>query len=139
GRAPFSHTQATRRAVTSSRSRHVLTREGIVGMDWLVEAYWLLTFLVLVASAFLTLHTWEHRRFARSRVTHSHESRPPRGRVAVFVPCKGADADLQENLRPLFEQDHPDYALTFVVESGADSDCQVIHQLMSAYPRQSTR
>ncbi len=102
-------------------------------MQWLVTLYAVLTTLAVGFAALLTLQTWEHRRFARSRSKHPNR-RPPRGRIALFVPCKGADVDLESNLRPLFEQDHGNYELIFAVESLNDAACHTIHRLIAQYP-----
>ena len=84
-------------------------------MQWLVAGYGVLAILAVSFAALLTLQTWEHRRFSRSRTRHPSRE-PPRGRIALLVPCKGADVDLESNLRPLFEQDHENYEMIFVVE-----------------------
>ncbi len=59
--------------------------------------------------------------------------------AALFVPCKGMDHDLVANLRPLFEQDHADYEIVFVVESDADPAAGTIRRLMQEYPGTPSR
>jgi cellulose synthase/poly-beta-1,6-N-acetylglucosamine synthase-like glycosyltransferase len=81
---------------------------------------------------------WEHRRFARSRRNNIPSSRPD-GHVAVFVPCKGVDIDLEQNLRALFCQDDDDYELVFVVEERSDPAYQVISNVAKDYPTVSCR
>ena len=102
-------------------------------MQWLVAGYGVLAILAVSFAALLTLQTWEHRRFSRSRTRHPSRE-PPRGRIALLVPCKGADVDLESNLRPLFEQDHENYEMIFVVESFQDAAWHTIHRLISQYP-----
>ncbi len=71
----------------------------------------------------------ENRRFARSRLRKVPEHLD-HGRILVVVPCKGLDVGMDENLRPLFEQDYPDYELRFVVESAEDPACDSLRRLM---------
>ena len=56
-------------------------------------------------------------------------------RAAIVVPCKGLDPEFEENLRPLFEQDYPDYELVFVTESEADP----AHAILTRMIRESSR
>lgn len=109
-------------------------------MEWLIIGYWAGATIVLGGAVLITWQTWEHRRFARSRVAAFNDDPiATRGRIALFVPCKGADADLVGNLRPLFEQDHEDYELCFTVESREDPGCQAIRWLMAQYPNLRAR
>ena len=55
----------------------------------------------------------------------------PWQRVALIVPCKGVEAGLAENLRRFLRQDHPNYEVTFVVESRDDPAHQIIQRLLS--------
>ncbi len=99
------------------------------------------SFLVVVAmvQAFLlALQTWEHRRYARSCMRQLNKVRAT-GRVAVFAPCKGLDVDLEGNLQSLMEQDHPDFEVTFIVESSDDPACGVIRRTMADYPQVAAR
>ena len=109
-------------------------------MEWLVVGYWTLSALAIGAAALLALQTFEHRRFVRSR-TASYQAHPvaPPGRIALVTACKGADADLEANLRPLFEQDYEDYELIFSVESHDDAACQTIQKLILRYPGRQVR
>ena len=74
--------------------------------------------LALVTSILLTLHAWEHRRYARASFKQELK-RPGSGLVAVIVPCKGVEFSLADNLRRLLVQDYDDYEVHFVVESAA--------------------
>ena len=82
----------------------------------------------LVISVALSLQAWEYHRFARRRFG-VRPDRQNRGRAAVFVPCKGNDIDLENNLLALLEQDYADYEVVFVVESADDPACAVIKGL----------
>lgn len=46
--------------------------------------------------------------------------RARRERAVVFCPCKGLEHGLEENIRSLLEQDHPNYEVRFIVESAKD-------------------
>lgn len=89
--------------------------------------------LVIVQSLLLALQTWEHRRYVRScmRGLDRHQ---PKGRVALFAPCKGVDIELETNLRALMQQDYDDYEITFIVESVDDPACGAIRRAMAAHP-----
>jgi cellulose synthase/poly-beta-1,6-N-acetylglucosamine synthase-like glycosyltransferase len=50
--------------------------------------------------------------------------------VSIFVPCRGLDEDLEENLRALFRQDFPRYEVIFVVDSERDEAVPVIKKIM---------
>jgi ceramide glucosyltransferase len=107
-------------------------------MQWITIGYWTAVAVAVVLSLLLTGQTFEHRRFARSRSRHP-TNEPFRKRVALFVPCKGADTDLEANLRPLFEQDHGNYEIVFVVESHDDPACRTIGRVMDNYPGTPSR
>ena len=107
-------------------------------MEWLPIGFWTLAALAVASAALLTMQTWEHRRYARSRVGHLNPN-APRGHAAIFVPCKGADVDLENNLRPLFEQNYDSYELVFVVESPQDPASRVIQRLLLQYPGQRAK
>ncbi|HEY5314749.1 MAG TPA: glycosyltransferase, partial [Pirellulales bacterium] len=57
----------------------------------------------------------------------------------VFVPCKGLDPGLADNLRPLFEQDYANYRLVFIVESREDPACGVVRSLIDEHPHVAAR
>jgi hypothetical protein len=102
-------------------------------MQTLVDVYWVAAIIAIVINALLMWQTLEHRRFVRSRVLNPSRE-PCTSRVAVFIACKGAEPELTANLRPLFEQDHNDFELVFVVESIDDAAVSVIRSLMGQYP-----
>lgn len=93
--------------------------------------------LGLLHSFLLGLQTWEHRRFARSRLAELDRCRAT-GRAMIFVPCKGVDVGLEENLRRFFHQDYDDYEITFVVESPWDAACDLIAQVMGENPHRTS-
>jgi len=106
--------------------------------SWLLAVYLVASALAITLAALVVLQTWEHHRFARSRLRHLRYSGQV-GRVAVVVPCKGSDVGLEKNLRSLFRQDYLDYELRFVVESSGDLAYPVIRRLMAQYPEVSSQ
>jgi len=107
-------------------------------MDWLLTIYWTAVAGAATVSLLLTWQAFEHRRFARSRSQRRLEDTRCR-RVALFVPCKGSDDDLESNLRPLFEQNYESYEIVFTVESDDDPACQTIRRVMDQYPGTPSR
>ncbi|HVX09768.1 MAG TPA: glycosyltransferase [Pirellulales bacterium] len=106
-------------------------------------APWFVVWLVIAALAcvqfaVLTWWLWENRRFARARLRKAwpREAEP---RVALFAPCKGIDVGLEENLRPLLEQNYSNYTLTFIVESADDAACAVLQHLIADHPHVDAR
>jgi len=100
-------------------------------------------YLALAAAAvlqafLLALQTWEHRRFARSRMLELDRPRP-RGRAAVFCPCKGVDVGLQNNLRAILRQDYADYEVVFIVERADDPACGLLRRMVAEHPHVKTR
>lgn len=52
--------------------------------------------------------------------------------ATVFVPCRGLDQDLHENLFSLFRQDYPEYEIVFVVDDETDEAVPVIRKLIDS-------
>jgi ceramide glucosyltransferase len=50
-------------------------------------------------------------------------------RIIVFCPCKGIDAEFEKNVRSILDQDYPNYAVQFVVESAADEAFSALKNL----------
>lgn len=102
-------------------------------MEWLLAGYWAVVAYAIGIGTLLGVQAWEHRRYSLSR-RRNPSRQVPAGRVALLVPCKGTDADLEANLQPLFEQDHDNYELIFIVESVEDAAYHPIRRLISRFP-----
>lgn len=107
---------------------------------------WPITTVLLFAGSFavgysllLALLTFENRRFSHSRKRSVLQGLQPWQRIALIAPCKGEDYRLEDNLRHLFQQDHLNYSLVFVVESEDDLAVPIIHRLCSNNPQTSSR
>ena len=103
-----------------------------------MAGFWLVTYLVvaslaIVQAVLIVAQTWEHRRYARRRLSEINLSRP-KGHALLIIPCRGNDTGLEDNLSPLLEQDYDDYEVRFVVESADDPACQPIRQVMAEHP-----
>ena len=84
------------------------------------------------------LQTWEHRRFAKSRLAGLHNCRQT-GKAELMVPCRGLDVGLEDNLHRLMSQDYDDYRVSFIVESAADPVHSLIGRARAAHPEIDSR
>ncbi|MBX7166810.1 MAG: glycosyltransferase family 2 protein [Pirellulales bacterium] len=91
-------------------------------------------FAGLIQALLGLLQTWEHRRFAVSRIRTPATAPEAPSRVLLCVPCKGQETGLAENLRPLFQQDHGNYELALIVESLDDPAVATIRQMLAEFP-----
>lgn len=107
-------------------------------MDWPETLFLLVGLAAILPALLLTAQTLEFRRFVRSRGATIKQG-PVSHRVVLFAPCKGLEHGLKDNLRPLFEQDHPDYRLVLIVETEQDPACGPIGELLREYPRTSAQ
>jgi cellulose synthase/poly-beta-1,6-N-acetylglucosamine synthase-like glycosyltransferase len=101
----------------------VILFEGLAGLLLLQSL------AALAATIRLVLYAW------RYPTRSSAGGRAYQPRAAIVVPCKGLDPEFEENLRPLFEQDYPDYELVFVTESEEDP----AHAILTRMIRESSR
>lgn len=51
-------------------------------------------------------------------------------KVSLFIPCKGVDQGLRENLQALFDQQYADYEIIFAVDDEADPAVAAIRSLI---------
>ncbi len=112
--------------------------KGHLAMDLGSTIYIALAAIAVVYSALITLQAYEFRRFSRAR-SRNRSGLPPAGRVLLVCPCRGAEPNLEKNLRPLFSQDHGDYQLMFVVDRLRDPACRPILRLMRKNPQAGAR
>lgn len=106
-------------------------------MDAYYIAYLILAGFGLIQGALFTIHLVENRRFVRGRCRRT-ECNQSSGHVQLFVPCKGHDTGLRENLAWLLRQDHPDYQVTFVVETEDDLAVAEIRAAIEQHPHVPT-
>lgn len=108
-----------------------------------MEAIWiafsaLLAALAIVQGVLVAAQSYEHRRFTRSRLRDLDRYHPS-GRTILFVPCRGHDLGLEENLTSLFDQDYGDYEIRFLVETPEDPACRTIQKVAAQNPHVLSR
>ena len=59
--------------------------------------------------------------------------------VTVLKPLAGADPNLEDNLRSIFEQDHPSFEVLFGVESADDPAAPIAERVRACYPHVPSR
>lgn len=95
--------------------------------------WWLTIDLALITGVAIAAHRASCSRHVRRMWGSAEESGPVEGLVVLFVPCKGSELDLAENLRGLFLQQRVRYELRFIVEDAADAAVPVIERLQREY------
>ena len=53
--------------------------------------------------------------------------------ASIFVPCRGLDQNLHENLSALFQQDYPNYEVVFIVDSEDDKAVSTIEKFLENF------
>ncbi|MFL6229497.1 MAG: glycosyltransferase [Pyrinomonadaceae bacterium] len=69
-------------------------------------------------------------------------ARPPADyapHASVFVPCRGVDQGLTENLSALFRQDYPAYELVFVADDENDPALKFVERAVFAFALEAAR
>ena len=99
-------------------------------MIHLLSAHWATVLLALLWGTALLIAAWA------ARVAQFFNLRMPRvveqplaakfPMVAVIAPIKGVDANTQENIAALLNQDYPHYRVIFAVESEDDPVCALV-------------
>lgn len=104
-------------------------------------AYFLLSglaALMLLHAAWLLSYARQHRQFHQQQLAQRIDaSWLPQ--VTLFLPCKGAELGLSENLRAVLHQDYARYEICFIVESQLDPALSVIEEERSACPQVPSR
>lgn len=57
--------------------------------------------------------------------------------VTIFVPCRGVDQGLEENIAALFAQDYPAFEIVFVTDRFDDPALAVIERARQSFPSQT--
>jgi len=83
-------------------------------LDW----YYYIAIAAIVSQLLFLLQTYNNYRYALAK--YQKKRLWYELRVVLIVPCKGLDADFQNNITSLFNQDYKNYLLWFVVEDESD-------------------
>ena len=101
--------------------------------------WWLVVALALAAGLAIAAQRSSCARHKRRMWNSAEECGPIEGTVTLFVPCKGDEPGLLENLRTLFLQQRVQYELRFIVEDAADPAAGVIERLQLEYSHVHSR
>ncbi len=94
-------------------------------------AEWVLCAAVGVGLAARTLMAFAQRKHLRDDAVHPLASSPP---VSILKPVKGLDADLEANLRSVFEQKYPVFEVIIGAQSADDPALEVARRVAADYP-----
>lgn len=87
----------------------------------------------LYSASFLIL-TLENRRHWKRTLQTKVPTGDNHPRVCVMVPCKGIESGMEQNINSFLQQDHPNYRVLFIVESGHDPAVNLIQRVMRQNP-----
>jgi cellulose synthase/poly-beta-1,6-N-acetylglucosamine synthase-like glycosyltransferase len=91
-------------------------------------AYVVICAAMLVVMLFLYGYTFHALWISRRHTVVTHGVKWPK--VALIIPCKGLDPDLEEILRRHLRHDYPDYQVLFTLADADDLACAVIRDLL---------
>lgn len=74
----------------------------------------------------------ENRRFWKVHHSRDTPAEDKYAKVNLIIPCKGIDDDAGVRLSSFFAQDHPNFRITFAVESATDQVVPLIRELQAA-------
>jgi len=83
----------------------------------------------LVSSVLLFVLTVENHRFWKRHHKRGTPSETKTAKVNLIVPCKGIGDGARRKLEAFFFQDHPNFRITFAVESATDGVVPLIREL----------
>lgn len=92
---------------------------------------WAFVVSAVVGGALLLVLTAENRRFWKKHQQRSAPSEHNPAKVNLIVPCKGIGPDTRQKLQAFFFQDHPNFRISFAVESATDPVVPLIRELQS--------
>jgi ceramide glucosyltransferase len=78
-------------------------------------------------------------RFARRKRREDQASLDYLPPVSVLKPLHGAEPDLEENLRHIFEVDYPQFEVLFCARHESDAGLQIARRVAANYPQVPTR
>src|SRR3979409_1807122 len=57
--------------------------------------------------------------------------------VSLFVPCRGLDEGLRENIEAIFEQDYPSFEVVFASDSRDDPALRIVNEARQSFTGES--
>ncbi|HVG20523.1 MAG TPA: glycosyltransferase family 2 protein [Blastocatellia bacterium] len=103
----------------------------------MVYLFYVLAALLIIQGLFSLIEGVRFRTFIRRSLREPVGSFAPK--AAIIAPCKGVDAELEENLDALFEQDYPAYEIVFAIAAGDDAARPLIEKAMAKHPQVESR
>lgn len=87
------------------------------------------------AAALLVGSSFKMSRYVKRELERTRNNQVPEGwsqwpKVALMVPCKDVDPDLEENLSMLLEQDYPRYEITFMTLDEHDASYPYLQRMV---------
>jgi hypothetical protein len=105
-------------------------------MTMLPDLLWWLTIdLALIVGVAIAAHRASCGRHVRRMWSSADGTDQITGLIVLFVPCKGAEPELADNLIGMFQQQRVDYEIRFIVEDASDSALPVIEELRRQHPQ----
>ena len=80
--------------------------------------YYYIAILAIISQLLVLFQAFRNYRYVL--VKHKKKRPGQTSRVVLIVPCKGLDSDFEKNISSLFNQDHENYLLWFVVSEESD-------------------
>jgi len=102
-----------------------------------VYLFYILAALLIIQGLFSLLEGIQFRGFIHRSLQKPVGSFAPK--ASIIAPCKGVDAELEENFNALFNQNYPDYEIVFAIASSDDPARPVIEKAMAKHPQAASR
>ena len=103
----------------------------------MIYLFYVLAALLIIQGLFSLIEGIQFRAFIHRSLREPVRSFTPK--AAIIAPCKGVDAELEENLNALFNQNYPDYEIVFAIARGDDPARPVIEKAMADHPQVNSR
>ena len=98
----------------------------------MLYAFYVIIALLIAQGAFSLIEGLQFRAFVRRAMSEADGEFTPK--ATIIAPCKGLDADLEENVRALFDLDYPDYDIVFAIASSDDFSRPLLEQAIVEHP-----
>ena len=89
--------------------------------------YHIIASIIVISQVFFLVQAYTNYRYISAKYKRSRSWFRPK--TALIIPCKGVDANFQENIGSFFAQDYENYRLKFVVAEKDDPAYKLLCQL----------